>query len=84
MTDFLAHAEESLRTGAASSCVVLSPTEATALLSELARLRSKLRGVADWFRYHANSECGFIAELLGHAPYDSPPSAPVTDDPTLV
>ena len=83
-TDILDDAEESLRTGASIPCVVLTPPEATALHNELARLRSKMRGVADWFRYHANSEGGFIAELLDHAPYDSPSSVPVTDGPTLV
>lgn len=83
MTDFLVDAEESLCTGASSPCVVLTPPEATALLSELARLRCKVRSVAYWLRYHANSEGGFIAELLDHAPYDSPSSVPVTDGPTL-
>lgn len=84
-TDILDDVQEKLRKVATGhSCARLSSQEAKTLQNELARLRCKVRSVADWLRYHANSEGGFIAELLDHAPYDSPSSVPVTDGPTLV
>ena len=83
--DILDDVQEKLRKVATGhGYAPLSSQEAQTLHNELARLRSKLRGVADWFRYHARSDGGFIAELLDHAPYDSPSSVPVTDGPTLV
>lgn len=80
----LAHAEESLRQIIGGAKNALADDEATAILNELDRLRGKVRAVADWLRYHANSEGGFVAELLARAPYDGPSSVPVTDGPTLV
>jgi len=84
-TSILDDVWERLRQAAISrGRVTISTLEAQALLNELARLRGKVRAVADWLRYHANSEGGFVAELLDHAPYDGPSSVPVTDGPTLV
>ncbi len=84
-TSILDDVWERLRQAAISrGRVTISTLEAQALLNELARLRCKVRAVADWLRYHAHSEGGFVAELLDHAPYDGPSSVPVTDGPTLV
>lgn len=84
-TSILDDVWERLRQAAISrGRVTISTLEAQALHNELARLRGKVRSVADWLRYHAHSEAGFVAELLNHAPYDGPSSVPVTDGPTLV